>query len=498
MDGHPNPDPGVSADVDTYRRIVEAVPEGIWIVDPQGRTLFSNGRMAEILGVDLATMSGQSCFTYVFPEDAAAAQRHFVRILAGDPRPFDFRLRRADGSPIWVGISWRPTYDIRGSPAALLGLCSDISERKRAENDLRKNEELFRTLADTAPVITWMSGPDKMATYYNARALSFAGIEMDEAIGIGYQQFLHPEDREQYIKTIFEAADMRVPFSTEARYRRADGEYRWILVTGVPRVMNGVYLGHVGTGIDVTELRRSYDFHLASQKLQSLGMLAAGVAHDFNNLLSAIVTHAESAQGDIDPSSPAAEDVNYIHRIALRASEIVSQLLLFAHQEAAPSMNIDLSRVVAEMLDLIKVSIAKTAVLETDLAADLPAIRASAPEMRQVVMNLIINASESLLGQPGSITIRTASVPREGQQAAAVRLEVQDTGCGMTDDVKARIFDPFFTTRLAGRGLGLAAVDGIVRRHGGSIEAESTPGEGSRFIIVLPCAAANLSASAAP
>ena len=442
-----------------YRQIVEAVPEGIWIVDPEGRTIFSNQRMADLLGVDFASMPEQSCFACVFPEDAEDARRNFERTLAGDRRPFDFRLRRADGSPLWVAISCMPMQNIAGSPTGLLGLFSDISERKQAEDALRRSEELFRSLVNDAPVITWMSGPEKRGTYYNACALAFAGIALEEAIGQGFLQFVHPGDLDRYRAAIYDAADRRVPFSIEARFRRADGEYRWMLVTGVPRMMDGAYLGHVGTSIDVTDLKLGLEYHLANQKLESLGLLAASVAHDLNNLLAAIVAHTESAQGETGPLSAAAEDLRDIHLIALRASEIASQLMMFAREEAAPSTEIDLSRLVGEMLDLLKVSIPKTVALRTELAAGLPTVQGSASEIRQVVMNLILNASESLPKSGGAITIRTAAAAG-GESGGAVRLEVRDTGCGMSDELKARIFEPFFTTRAAGRGLGLAAVRG--------------------------------------
>jgi PAS domain S-box-containing protein len=480
-----------------YRRVVEAVPEGIWVVDPQGRTIFSNRRMAEILGVCFESMPEQSCFGCVFEEELNDAQRHFARALSGDSRAFDFRLRRADGSPIWVSISCMLFRDEGGAPAGLLGLFSDISERKWREQELRTSEERLRSLVDGAPVMTWMSGPDKQAIYYNARALAFTGHPSEDLLGDGYMQLVHPEDREQYLEIYFTAADARAPFSTEVRYRRVDGEYRWILVSGVPRIVDGEFLGHIGTGVDVTDLKRSFEQRLASQKLESLGVLAAGVAHDFNNLLGGIVARAESAQMDLDPGSPAARDIDQIRVTALRAAEIVSQLMSFAGQENAPSAAIDLSGLVNEMLDLLRISISKAAFLKTELAADLPSIHANPAEVRQVVMNLIINASEALEDKPGAITIATARGSLGPESGPAVRLDVTDTGRGMSADLKARIFDPFFTTRFEGRGLGLSAVQGIVRRLGGSIEVESTPGEGSRFTVLLPCATENLPSESA-
>src|SRR5262249_50714076 len=160
----------------------------------------------------------------------------------------------------------------------------------------------------------------KRATFYNVQALAFAGLPLANLIGEGYTQLIHPEDRERYLEMIFAAADARTPFSTEARLRRADGEYRWILVSGVPRIVDGAFLGHIGTGVDVTDLKRSYEQHLASQHLESLGVLAAGIAHDFNNLLGAIVARAESAQTELEPDSSAAEDVDQIRVTAVRAA----------------------------------------------------------------------------------------------------------------------------------------------------------------------------------
>jgi PAS domain S-box-containing protein len=360
-------------------------------------------------------------------------------------------------------------------------------ERKRAEDSLRESEARFRDLADSAPISTWISGPDKLAVFYSRQAVEFSGRSLEELVGNGWMELVHPDDRERYVQACFAAADAREPLSTEVRFRRADGEYRWFLITGVPRMVDGAYQGHIGTGVDITDLKRGFERHLVTQKLESLGVLAAGVAHDFNNLLGAIIARAESAQIDLEPGSPATDDVEQIHVTALRAAEIVSQLMTFARQENAPHSAIDLSQLVAEMLELLKVSIGKTAVLKTELAPDLPAVRANPAEVRQVVMNLILNASEALEDKPGFITLRTSLVPMPASSGRVVRLEVTDTGCGMTPEVKARIFDPFFTTHFAGRGLGLSAVQGIIRRHGGTIEVASISGQGSRFTLQLPC-----------
>jgi PAS domain S-box-containing protein len=245
----------VGISTEAYRRIIEAVPEGVWVVDPEGRTIFSNQRMAEILGVDYQSMPHQSCFDCVFPDELEDAQRHFARTLAGDRRPFDFRLRRADGSPIWVSISCMLVSDDAGAPAGLLGLFTDIAERKAAEAALRESEERFRNMADTAPVMIWVSDRDKLGTYFNKAWLDFTGRAIEQELGNGWMEGVHPEDLKHCLAVRGASFDAHNSFQVGFRLRRPDGEYRWILDTGVPRYRHGEFTGFIGSCSDVTELK---------------------------------------------------------------------------------------------------------------------------------------------------------------------------------------------------------------------------------------------------
>jgi PAS domain S-box-containing protein len=238
-----------------YRRIIEAVPEGIWVVDSEGKTLFSNRRMAEILGVDFESMPAQSCFGCVFPEELADAQRHFARALSGDSQPFDFRLRRGDGSPIWVSISCMPVRGVgpAAAPVGLLGLFSDISQRKQSEALLRESEERFRFLVDVAPVMVWVAGQDKLCTDFNKPWLDFTGRSLQQELGNGWSSGVHPEDLDQCMAHYITSFDARRDFRMEYRLRRADGEYRWVLDSGMPFYREGEFSGYVGTCIDITE-----------------------------------------------------------------------------------------------------------------------------------------------------------------------------------------------------------------------------------------------------
>jgi signal transduction histidine kinase/CheY-like chemotaxis protein len=242
---------------------------------------------------------------------------------------------------------------------------------------------------------------------------------------------------------------------------------------------------------DITEIKRAEQRVRDTQKLETLGVLASGIAHDFNNMLGGILAQSELALAEAPPNSPVAEAVSTIRAVALHAAETVRQLLAYAGQESSSFELVDLSRLVGEMLQLLGVSISKHSVLKTELAENLPAVRANAPQLRRILMNLVTNASEALAEDRGVIAVATAWVgsAKSGTDLRGrdyVRLEVSDTGCGMSEEIQARIFDPFFTTKFAGRGLGLASVQGIVRSHGGTIEVVSAPGQGTRITVLLP------------
>jgi signal transduction histidine kinase/CheY-like chemotaxis protein len=242
---------------------------------------------------------------------------------------------------------------------------------------------------------------------------------------------------------------------------------------------------------DITEIKRAEQRLRDTQKLETLGVLASGIAHDFNNMLGGILAQSELTLAEVSAGSAVAEGISTIRGVALHAAETVRQLLAYAGQENSTFELVDLSRLVGEMLPLLTVSISKHSVLKTELAENLPAVRANVPQLRRILMNLVTNASEALAEGSGVITVATAWVDsaKSGTDLCDsdyVRLEVSDTGCGMSEEIQARMFDPFFTTKFAGRGLGLATVQGLVRNLGGTIKVVSEPGQGTCVRVLLP------------
>ncbi len=370
-----------------------------------------------------------------------------------------------------------------------------LTDRIQAERAVRESEARFRNMADSAPVAIWTSGPDTKINFCNQYALTFTGRTLEELTGDRWKDILHPEDLEHTYPNYIPVIEAHRDYRAEYRVRRADGEYRWMLDTATPRLLpNGKFAGYIGVAIDVTDFKRDQEQLAAAQKLESLGSLVAGVAHNFNNVLGTILAEADLALSDTPPDSPARDSLERINAATLRASETVAMLMAYAGTDAGASTLLDVTPVIEETLRLFRAAAPRRADIRVSLARSLPAVRAEVPQIRQAVMNLLTNAWESLRNGTGWIQVTTACVSdrpaMEPDRPAGryVRLEVTDTGCGIPEETKSRIFDPFYTTKSLGRGLGLPAVQGIVRSLGGTIQVRSSPGQGSTFEILLPCA----------
>ena len=492
---------------ESERRLVlaqNAAHLGIWDRDLRIDEIVTSGEYYKLYGL----ASGHPPLTYeawlslIHPED-----RERVRGLMQDTvkrsRVWDaeFRVVWPDGSIHWLLGKGTVFLDEAGNPIRIMGVNLDITERKEAAAALRESEERFRNMADTAPVMIWVSGPDKLCTFFNKGWLTFTGRTLEQELGNGWASGVHPQDLDRCISVYSSSFDSRRNFQMEYRLRRADGAYRWLLDSGIPRFApNEGFAGYIGSCIDITDLKRTQEEDLARQKLESLGVLAGGIAHDFNNLLGGILAEAELVESELVEGLSPVEEVARIKAVAIRGSEIVRELMIYAGRDQASSVEpVDLSRLVEEMLDLLKVSISKQVVLKTNLDDDLPAVWGNAAQIRQVLMNLVINASEAIGEREGMIRVATSPASRCSAVVdnattlplvEYVLLEVSDTGCGMTVEARAKIFDPFFTTKFPGRGLGLAVVQGIVRAHGGAIHLMSAPNQGARFQVLLPCTSA--------
>jgi signal transduction histidine kinase/ligand-binding sensor domain-containing protein/CheY-like chemotaxis protein len=323
----------------------------------------------------------------------------------------------------------------------------------------------------------------------------------------GFIQWAIPQDRERLERWISECLAKKNGCSIEFQIARPDGHLRIVSCTSeVSLDEDGSPARLFGACQDITDSRRAQQEDFARQKLESVGILAGGIAHDFNNLLGGVLAQAELALAQNADRAYPEEELLAIRNVAIRGSEIVRQLMMYAGKETEVVELVDVSRIVAEMLEFLRISVSKRARLVTDLSQDLPKVRASAAQLRQVVMNLLTNASEAVGDRDGMIRVATRRVTASHAATIAkglaapsyLQLEVSDTGCGMSRETQARVFDPFFTTKRAGHGLGLAVVHGIVRGLGGAIQITSDLGQGTTIHILLPCAETGAETSRQP
>jgi PAS domain S-box-containing protein len=347
---------------------------------------------------------------------------------------------------------------------------AQTGQRYRFFLESAKDYALY-TIDPTGRVTSWNPGAERLFGYTEPEIVGRnASILYSTAEG----------DREELTRAMLEA-DRSGSVEWEGCRLRKDGTR--FLGSGVLASMGDADNREYGRLVrDVTELRRSEEDLRQAQKLEGIGVLAGGIAHDFNNLLTGIMGGLSFAKSSLPPDDPAYPMVEMAEQSSTRAAELVAQLLAYAGKGKFIVSRFDICTLISEMLALIGAGIPKNVELRLSLTPGLPWIEADASQIRQIVMNLIVNAAEAI-GAEGGIVQVSAGTSDSGEY---VFLEVKDSGSGMNEATRSRMFDPFFTTKFTGRGLGLAAVSGIVRGHKGKMQVESSPGEGTSFTVSFP------------
>ncbi len=384
-----------------------------------------------------------------------------------------------------------------------LFLAYSRSKLEALAHRLRESEARFRSVAETASCAILIYSDH--IEYMNEAGSRLTGFDLEDILGKPILDLVHPLDRDLVASR--SQARLRgdsAPLRYEFRLLTKGGETRWIDYAAGTLTMGGRLLA-LGTAFDVTARVKATEARLKverklleAQKLESLGLLAGGVAHDFNNLLTVIQGNANMAREATDDPETARGCLRNIEDTCRRASDLVRQMLAYSGRGRIQVQDLDLNRLVLEIAQLLSVSIPKPVSLRFELAKDLPPVSADAAQLQQVVMNLVTNAAEAIGEAEGVVTLRSGvrelgetdvgglQVAESLNPGSFVYLEVTDTGSGMDRETQARIFDPFFTTKFTGRGLGLAAMQGIVRGHGGGVEIQSSPGAGTLFRVYLP------------
>ena len=417
-----------------------------------------------------------------------------------------------------------------GLREALLRLEESQAAEAAARTDLEVTEARFRTLADSAPILMWVSKLDSTREFVNRAFVEFVGVGYDEALGFDWRRFMHPRDIPRIEREERELEAAGGDFIWEARYRRADGAWRWIRSISQRRyAASGELVGYIGVGSDVTEARQAQadlqrindllaeriEAALAerdqaeaalhrAQKLEAVGQLTGGVAHDFNNLLTVIIGALDLMQRHPDDAARRERMIDAAQGAARRGERLTQQLLAFSRRQALKPQRVCVDDLLRESEPLLRRAVGEAVTLTVAPAAPGAMADIDSSQFDAAVMNLVVNARDAT---PAGGRIRVESHPctlgadeAEGADPGEyLCVAVHDTGGGMDAEVAARVFEPFFTTKEPGRGtgLGLSQVYGFARQSGGAAAVESAPGKGATIRIYLPLARAEAAAAGA-
>jgi PAS domain S-box-containing protein len=376
-------------------------------------------------------------------------------------------------------------------------------ELRRAQLELAASHEKYFDLYDLAPVGYLTINETGLIQEANLTAANLLGVERSRLLKQPAARFIIKDDQNIYYRHRKQVLETRKPQVADLRMIRKSSPF-WTRLESTLVLSAGDGLLFRTVISDITALKLEEEKRLEErrlqqgQRLETLRVLAGGIAHDFNNLLMAILGHADLAMEELPPLSPAKERIQKIKEVSRRASDLCLQMFAYTGTGRIEMKTVDLTELVEEMIHLLKTTIGKQVVFNLNLEPGPALIEADASQIRQIVMNLIINASEAIGDQDGVITVSVGARERDYsylQETSSennlptglyAHLEVSDTGCGMGEETRGRVFEPFFTTKFTGRGLGLAAVLGIVRTHKGGLKVRSKLGEGTTFTVLFP------------
>jgi PAS domain S-box-containing protein len=488
---------------------------GIWDWNVVDNVQNWDDTICEIYGVPPGSFAGgvEDWSPHLHPDDKSRVENDLRAALRGE-REYapEFRVIWPDGSIRNVKANSQTFFDEHGKPLRMVGTNIDITENKRAEAALERERIFLEESQALGHLGSWEYRADNQKITWSAEQCRIYGIapqtkppSYDEML----KHYIHPDDAALLDETFGKALKNASVFELEHRIVRPDGSVRVIFNRAQPHFdAQGRLLNYIGSTLDITERKQIQLEHLQierklleAQRLESLGTMAGGVAHDFNNMLAGILLATEVVKRSLPPAAPEQEPLAIAKTAALRAGNLCQQLLHYLGRGQVVRQKQSLNRLVEETMGLLKLSITKKAKLELHIDPAPMIIDCDETQIRQVIMNLVINASEAIGDKPGVIALHTRLAEPTGAPAHILGLEttlsagpyacleVSDTGCGMSPETQAKIFDPFFTTKFTGRGLGLSAVQGIVRTHKGGLMLVSKLGVGTTFTLFLPLVA---------
>lgn len=466
----------------------------IWATD-NGRQLFGFGKSERI---NFARLMDS-----LHPDDRELVSHAFAKSFSGNGDYESEHRVVVPGQPMrWIAARGTVEFNKAGKAVFMRGVSHDITERKRTEDALKESEARFRTVADTAPVLIWMAGTDKLCNFFNQGWLDFTGRTLEQELGNGWAEGIHPNDLAGCLKTYVTAFDARQPFTMEYRLRRHDGEYRWISDHGVPRYdSESDFLGYIGSCVDLTERRQAEAEALRQRaelahvsRVSVMGELSASMAHELNQPLTAILSNTQAAQrflaADKLDRVEFDEILKDIVHDTTRARDVIRHLRALVKKSGREFVRVDVNEIIGQVVGFLHGDIVGRNVTVTqELPPELPLVLGDRTQLQQVLLNLLLNAFDAVSANrvpDRRVTVLTAMASSE-----MVRVAVRDGGVGIPADKLEEIFQPFFTTKTEGLGMGLSVSRSIIESHGGRLSAENNPGPGATFSFTLPVAEQN-------
>ncbi|MCC7479388.1 PAS domain S-box protein [bacterium] len=487
-----------------YRKLVELSPDAI-IIQQNGRIVFANAAAEKLLGAQSAAqIIGLPVVRLIHPEFRDAAERRMRMVLdEGVAAPLtEEKLIRLDGKPLDVEVTGLQ-FSYQHQPAIQL-IARDISDRKQAERALRESEERYREFVEGTTDIIIQIDQFGRLSFVNSTASSLGGGNEGQFIGKRAIRFIHPDDRARVQDLLLEAIhnqDQSVTF--ECRIADQDGGIHDILWTANLHYDQRVWFtGANLIGHDITRQKQMQEQILQRQKEESIVTLAGGIAHDFNNILLGVLGSASLLRMNISEEDPNYELCEVISTSANQMADLTQKLLAYARGGRYQTKAVDMNRLVGDSLTMLRSTIPPQVTVHTELRDNIWPVEGDPGQLNQVLLNLCINACEAMGEKGGNLTLKTFNQHLAETFHAPSRMDippgdyvhaiVTDTGHGIPEQTLRRIFEPFFSTKFQGRGLGLAASVGIVANHGGCLWAESVVGQGTRFHVMLPRSAREL------
>jgi PAS domain S-box-containing protein len=488
---------GVAFDITERRRIDErfqALVEGldaiVWEADPATFSFqYVSPAAQRILGYPVERWTSEPGFwiEHLHPDDRDAAIETCVRATAAaEDHELEYRMIAADGSSVWLHDVVRVDRDVSGKPKLLRGILVDTTEKRRIAAALEESERHFRHLVESSADLISIVGHDATILYQSPAITRVLGYDPEALVGRNAFDLIHQDDLARARNAFHASVNGKLePRPIELRIRHADGS--WRALESIGRSVDGHL---IATSRDLTDWReaerrlRATEAQLRhAQRLDAIGRLGAGLAHDLNNILTVVAACSDELE---------CSEADAITKAVARGSRLTRRMMRLGKHETGERRAGDVGAVVAELAELLRPALGGMIDVEVAIQPDLPTVLIDATQIEQVVLNLALNARDAMPnGGTLSIEAVTMTIPVTEPEVPAgeyVVVRVEDTGEGMSDEVRRRLFEPFFTTKgeLRGSGLGLATAHAVVTDHGGRIRVESVPERGTRFEILLP------------